>query len=314
MKHLIIVLIFLISTGLIKAQTPKTVKIGNQVWMSENLGTVAGEKPMQTGNNSASGVKPTKTNNTENKSSNYETVTIGSQVWTTKNLNVTTFRNGDAIPKVEDKGDWYRADYFKQPAYWDVGINGKLYNWYAVNDIRGLAPVGYHIPSDAEWTELTNYLGGKSIAGSKMKVGPNYVTNVSIIELGGYYEEKWVSCKNCSYWTEKQKANNPCAECRNKGGKNVKTGNYIPKTKKEVTEKNNLGWNGTNESGFSGSQGCYIDYDGNYSGCKDGWWWSRTPNGDGKRAICRGLDEAWDYVLEPHRGRGCGLYIRCIRD
>jgi uncharacterized protein (TIGR02145 family) len=312
MKHLIIVLIFLISTGLIKAQTPKTVKIGNQVWMSENLGTVAGEKPVQTNNNSASGVKPTKTNNTENKSSNYQTVTIGSQVWTTKNLNVTTFRNGDAILKVGDNGvndnsEWNRADYFKQPAYCD-SKNGKLYNWYAVNDRRGLAPVGYHIPSDAEWTELTNYLGGKSIAGSKMKVRPNYVTNVRVIESGGYYEEKWVSCKNCSYWTEKQKANNPCAECRNKGGKYLKTGKYIPKTKREVPEKINLGWDGTNESGFSALPGCHREYLGGGVVCDYAMWWTRTPHGNRKYAITGGCG------FVDSRQIGNGYAVRCIRD
>ncbi|MBC7605445.1 MAG: fibrobacter succinogenes major paralogous domain-containing protein [Burkholderiales bacterium] len=46
---------------------------------------------------------------------------------------------------------------------------GKLYNWYAVNDPRGLAPIGYHVPSDAEWTTLTTFLGGEEVAGGKMK-------------------------------------------------------------------------------------------------------------------------------------------------
>jgi len=105
-----------------------------------------------------------------------QTVTIGTQVWMTKNLNVSTFRNGDAIPEAKTDEEWKKAGQNKQPAwcYYDNdptnGVKyGKLYNWYAVNDPRGLAPVGYHIPSDAEWTTLTDYLGGEDVAGTKMK-------------------------------------------------------------------------------------------------------------------------------------------------
>jgi uncharacterized protein (TIGR02145 family) len=105
-----------------------------------------------------------------------QTVTIGTQVWTTKNLDVSTFRNGDVIPQASTDEAWEAAGENKQPAwcYYDIDpkngtIYGKLYNWYAVNDPRGLAPEGYHIPTDAEWTVLTDYLGGESSAGKKMK-------------------------------------------------------------------------------------------------------------------------------------------------
>jgi len=94
----------------------------------------------------------------------------------TNNLDVSTFRNGDAIPEAKTDAEFKRAGDNKQPAwcYYDnYAPNGtkygKLYNWYAVNDARGLAPVGYHIPSDAEWTILTTNLGGISVAGNKMK-------------------------------------------------------------------------------------------------------------------------------------------------
>ena len=103
----------------------------------------------------------------------YATVTIGTQVWTQKNLNVCKYRNGDDIPQVQDPTTWknlktgawcyYKNNTANGPVY------GKLYNWYAVNDPRGLAPTGYHIPSDAEWTTLTTYLGGQSVAGGAMK-------------------------------------------------------------------------------------------------------------------------------------------------
>ena len=103
-------------------------------------------------------------------------VKIGTQVWTSKNLDVSTFRNGEAIPEGNSDAEWNKAVENKQTAwcYYDKDIQngkkyGKLYNWYAVNDSRGLAPTGYHIPSDAEWTVLTDFLGGEHIAGEKMK-------------------------------------------------------------------------------------------------------------------------------------------------
>ena len=100
-------------------------------------------------------------------------VTIGTQTWTGCNLNVTTYRNGDTIPQVTDPTAWSNlttgawCHYNNDPAN-DV-IYGKLYNWYAVNDLRGLAPTGYHVSSDAEWTTLTDFLGGESVAGGKLK-------------------------------------------------------------------------------------------------------------------------------------------------
>lgn len=105
-----------------------------------------------------------------------QTVTIGKQVWMTKNLDVSAFRNGDPIPHAKTLNDWVIAGRNKQPAwcyYSDDPNNnetyGKLYNWYAVNDTRGLAPTGWHVPSDEEWTVLTDYLGGAKVAGTKMK-------------------------------------------------------------------------------------------------------------------------------------------------
>jgi uncharacterized protein (TIGR02145 family) len=109
-------------------------------------------------------------------SSEMEVVTIGTQVWMTKNLDVDHFRNGDPIPHAKTAEEWKRAGENGQPAwcYYDNdpangAKYGKLYNWYAVRDKRGLAPKGFHVPSDAEWTLLTDYLGGAEVAGEKMK-------------------------------------------------------------------------------------------------------------------------------------------------
>jgi uncharacterized protein (TIGR02145 family) len=90
-----------------------------------------------------------------------------------ENLDVMTYRNGDVIPQVTDNTAWEGLTtgawcWYSNSA--DNGaIYGKLYNWYAVNDPRGLAPQGWHIPTDAEWTTLGTLLGGDGVAGGKMK-------------------------------------------------------------------------------------------------------------------------------------------------
>ncbi len=104
------------------------------------------------------------------------TVKVGSQEWLSKNLNVDHFINGDPIQKIKTPEEWQAAADNKQPA-WCYSNNdslsgtkyGKLYNWYAVHDPRGLAPKGMHLPSDGEWTLLVSYLGGEDIAGVALK-------------------------------------------------------------------------------------------------------------------------------------------------
>ena len=105
-----------------------------------------------------------------------EEVTIGKQVWMTKNLNVDKFRNGDPVPEAKTVEEWVEAGRNKQPAWCyynndpDNGDRyGKLYNWYAVNDPRGLAPKGWKIPSSGDWSLLIDFLSGESVAGKKMK-------------------------------------------------------------------------------------------------------------------------------------------------
>ena len=94
------------------------------------------------------------------------TIKIGSQEWASEDLKVTKFRNGEDIPLVEDRREWAELD---SAAYCITPNGSYLYNWYAVNDPRGLCPSGWHVPSDEEWTELTEALGGKAVAGEKMK-------------------------------------------------------------------------------------------------------------------------------------------------
>ena len=100
-------------------------------------------------------------------------VMIGTQRWMTLNLNVSRYRNGDKIPQVTDPKAWwglttgawcwYNNDSATYAAF------GKLYNLYAVHDPRGLAPLGWHVATNAEWTTLVNYFQGAEIAGAFCK-------------------------------------------------------------------------------------------------------------------------------------------------
>lgn len=106
----------------------------------------------------------------------FESTMIGEQEWMTRNLDVERFRNGDLIPHIKDRREWKEASGKNQPAwcYYDNNsengkIYGKLYNWYAVNDKRGLAPEGWHVPTNGEWISLEVFLGGKDIASYKLK-------------------------------------------------------------------------------------------------------------------------------------------------
>ena len=101
------------------------------------------------------------------------TIVIGKQQWMRENLDVVSYRNGDIIPQVTDRAEWAALTtgawcYINNDPV-SGAIYGKLYNWYAVNDPRGLAPQGWHVPTDAEWITLGTFLGGDALAGGKMK-------------------------------------------------------------------------------------------------------------------------------------------------
>lgn len=105
-----------------------------------------------------------------------KSVIIGNQEWQLENLNVDKFRNGDSIKHANNRLKWTKAGEEETPAfcYFKHEIKngtryGKLYNWYAVSDPRGLAPEGWHIPSTMEWNQLKKYLGGDNKEGTRMK-------------------------------------------------------------------------------------------------------------------------------------------------
>jgi len=119
----------------------------------------------------------------------YATVLIGEQCWFAENLRNENYVNGDAIPSGLSDSEWQNASsgavavygegnstcYDYSPdgdacdAAWSLSEYGRLYNWYAVDDARGLCPSGWHVPTDGEWTVLTDHLGGESVAGGHMK-------------------------------------------------------------------------------------------------------------------------------------------------
>ena len=119
-----------------------------------------------------------------------ETVKIGNLEWTTKNLDVSTYRNGDIIPEVKDSNKWQNLTtgawcyYNNDPK--NGAIYGKLYNWYAVNDPRGLAPEGLHLPTDLELNRVADLKDPAGFAGLP----------------GGFcfYDGDFYSVGNCGNW------------------------------------------------------------------------------------------------------------------
>jgi uncharacterized protein (TIGR02145 family) len=119
----------------------------------------------------------------------YATVYLGEQCWFAENLRNVNYANGDAIPSNLNDGQWentssgavavygegsswcntYSPDSDACDESWSLNECGRLYNWYAVDDARGLCPSGWHVPTDGEWTVLTDHLGGESVAGGQMK-------------------------------------------------------------------------------------------------------------------------------------------------
>lgn len=117
----------------------------------------------------------------------YKTIVIGTQEWMAENLNTGIYRNGDSILGNLSQEEW-SALYFNENGAWTYYLDapnyscphGKLYNWYACADERGLCPTGWHVPSYSDWFLLINYLGGESVAGGKMKTVGTFETGSNI--------------------------------------------------------------------------------------------------------------------------------------
>ena len=116
-------------------------------------------------------------NITDVEGNTYKTVYIGTQQWMAENLKVSKYNDGTTIPNITDNTQWYNLTTGAWAYYNNDAANnakyGKLYNWYAVspttNGNKNICPTGWHVPTDAEWTVLTDYLGGQTISGGKLK-------------------------------------------------------------------------------------------------------------------------------------------------
>lgn len=132
----------------------------------------------------------------------YHPIPIGSQVWMVENLNTTSYSNGDPIPNVTSNTAWSvlttgaYCNYMNSPGF--ATTYGRLYNWHAVQDVRNIAPTGWHVATDADWVSLIDHLGGTEAAGGKLKeiglahwLSPNTgATNeVAFTALPGGYRE-----------------------------------------------------------------------------------------------------------------------------
>jgi uncharacterized protein (TIGR02145 family) len=133
-------------------------------------------------------------------------VTIGTQTWMQRNLDVVTFRNGDTIPQAAGDSAWMAAAENETPAWCyynndpaNGAVYGKLYNWFALKDTRGLAPLGWHLPSDQEWTLMINTLDTSAhllqMGGAEsVKAGP-------LLKTAEGWKEEAVEANNSSGFT-----------------------------------------------------------------------------------------------------------------
>ena len=220
-------------------------------------------------------------------------VTIGNQVWMASNLHTFYFRNGDPIPVVKTAKAWEEAGRNEQPACCyneNEAENGQkyglLYNWYAVNDPRGLAPAGYHIPSDEEWSKLSDFLGGEENAGYQMKAN-----------AGWYSYDGDTICTVCQNWSPQKKAGEKCSTC-----------NDSRKIEKV------LSGNGSNSSGFSGLPGGLRISNGAFGNVGEGGlWWSATELNTGS-AYYRDVGWGRDILGRYGGNKAVGISVRCLRD
>ncbi len=121
----------------------------------------------------------------------YNIAKLGLQEWSASNLNASKFRNGDVIPEAKTPEEWKKAGAAGKPVwcYFDNNAEngkmyGKLYNWYAINDPRGLAPTGWHVPANADWTTLVKNLLGVDMAGQRLKSKTVWKSNPGRDDIG----------------------------------------------------------------------------------------------------------------------------------
>jgi uncharacterized protein (TIGR02145 family) len=119
--------------------------------------------------------------------SSFPEIVIGQQIWMQQNLNVDTFQNGDMIDQARNADEWSRCGVEKRACWCYYDFNpakgqkyGKLYNWYAVNDDRKLAPEGWKIPTVDDWQILIDFTGGSDLSGNQLKCNNDWPTTAGL--------------------------------------------------------------------------------------------------------------------------------------
>jgi uncharacterized protein (TIGR02145 family) len=216
-----------------------------------------------------------------NSSIKFKSVKIGEQIWMSENLNVSNFRNGDPIPQSKSLDEWLNAEKSKQPSwcYYENDTKngkkyGKLYNYYAVNDGRGLAPKGWKIPTDKEWGVLTDFLGGRGIAGEKMK------------SIKGWDKYEVINYDNGSHTGKLNLGSGT-----NESGFSALPGGFL-----------------FCEDYYSES--LTFTFENIRNGCG---WWSSTEY-DEITAYVRTISNQKNYVYISNHMKGNGLSVRCIKE
>ena len=239
---------------------------------------------------------------------------IGDRIWMTSNLNISKFQNGDPIYEAKTKAQWNKASKDKKPAWCYYQNNaqngviyGKLYNWYAVNDPRGLAPKGWHIPTSNEWKELISFLQ-KDI--KDVNEALKTKTGWKQYETGG--NEVGSDCEYCNGTGQRYSSISykyiTCAICGGTGGD------------RRYVKKRMVSGNGTNTSGFSAKPGAnrFTSEDDEYDFNKNigfvATWWlpSEAKSAENAEYIYINNDD-YTPTIDSY-GKGYGSSVRLIKD
>jgi uncharacterized protein (TIGR02145 family) len=237
---------------------------------------------------------------------------IGDDIWMTSNLNVAKFQNGDPIFEAKTNEQWIKANQEKKPAWCYYQNNaqngviyGKLYNWYAINDPRGLAPKGWHISTRSDWEDMISFLQkDKRDVNETLKSQSGWKQ----YEYGGTTEGS--DCYECSgtgkLWSSISYKYKLCVFCGGTGGN------------KRYIKKRILSGNGTNTSGFSAKPGANRYDNGDFSKSTSGgfaiWWLASENKLEATEDKCILIDNNNYTPRIDNYGKGYGTSIRLVKD
>jgi hypothetical protein len=167
---------------------------------------------------------------------------------------------------------------------------GKLYNWYALNDSRGLAPIGYRIPSEDEWKKLSDFLGGSNEAGKKLKTMTGWKKKL---------KDNTQKCPDCASWNESYRKKVPCHTCQD--SRLV----LIPEVK-EVDESSKIG--------FMALPGGFCKYDGSFYFNEERSYWWLPKEETSEKSLSIFLEYSSHELQNDTHYKESGCSVRCIKD